>query len=79
MMNGMFTKLLMGLLAMWLLSMSGCGATTGNYGEAGIRFGNEFTFFSRASKTSDEDATFELHSQPLEQLFKAKETEAEAD
>lgn len=80
MMNGVWKQLIMGLLAMWLLSMSGCGVTTGNYGEAGIRIGQEFTFFSRASKTADEDATFDLHSQPFVDWLRSRsQPEAETE
>lgn len=49
---------LLGLLL--LVFLGGCAATLTNQGEVGFRYGTEFTFFHRASETSEEPAKSEL-------------------
>ena len=44
-------NLLYWIIALFLLGFLGCIAKLSDHGEAGIRYGTEITFFSRASTT----------------------------
>lgn len=50
--------------------LTGCTITTSNQGEAGFRWGTEFTFFSRSAKTADEPATIKSEVPALEEWFR---------
>lgn len=59
--------------------LTGCMTITTNQSEVGFRWGTEVTFFSRASKTSDEPATAELKSQPLNEWLASPNETAKAE
>lgn len=53
-----WTRLL--LVALVGTCLTGCATRLGHHGEVGVRYGTEVTFFSRASQTSDVEATAEI-------------------
>ena len=64
-----------GALLGW--AVMGCTITTTNQGEAGIRYGTEITFFSRAAQTAPQSAVIETSVPSLEEwlLRDRKETD----
>ena len=70
-------RFLVGLLLCLGLSgcLLGCSTKAGHHGEIGFRYGTEVAFFSRASQTAPEPATFEVEVPSLtEWLFPADES-----
>lgn len=73
----MMKQLMTVLMLFWfMLLFGGCATTLTNQGEVGARWGTEFTFFSRAAKTSDEPATAKVEVPGLTELILG-ETEAD--
>lgn len=52
--------------------MGGCLSTIKHDGVVGVKFSQSAEIFSTAKQTTDEAATFEFRSQPVEAWIKAK-------
>lgn len=62
-----------------LLCLAGCAVVTRNQSEAGLRYGTELTFFSRASQTSPETAESKLTIPVLEKAIEDATTPTPSD